>query len=176
VTTGDLGTERAWGAGSLRREAAVGALVAAFVGLAGTAVGLVWSGVAPGVAVGPLAAGFSGAYRYQIGADAWFLLLGGLAGVLCGLAVTLVFGERGPGAAVGLAVGGTLAAIVGDRVGYLAVRGTTTAALRAIGAHPDPGTISQIDFRIRALGVLGAWPIAALVVLLVVVAIEAVRS
>jgi hypothetical protein len=65
---------------------------------------------------------------------------------------------------VGLALGGSLGAIIADRVGYLSERGATTHALRAIGARLDGGLISEIDFRIRALGVLAVWPLVSLVI------------
>ena len=157
---------------SMRRESEVATAIvtALFVVLLGPAAGLVWSAVAPRLSVSALVANSDAAFHAQIGADAWFLLVGGVAGVLCTLGALAVGRRDGPGLAVGLAVGGLAAAFVADRVGYLHDNQSTVKALRALGAHPDGSLIAELDFRIRALGVLPVWPIASLVVLAIVVA------
>ena len=156
-----------------RREAAevtVATLTALYVALFGPVVGLAWTAVSPKLSIPALLANADGVFHAQIGADAWFLLVGGMAGVLSTLVAWLVhrfvlLRHLSAGVAVGLAVGGSVAAVVADRVGYLYERGTTSEALRAIGAHASGSAIAEIDFRIRALGVLTVWPLAALVVL-----------
>ena len=143
--------------------------------LLGSAAGLVWAAVAPKLSVPALAAGSDATFRAQVGADAWFLLVGGLAGVVCALMAVAMVGEPGPEATAALAVGGMVAALVADRIGYLSERGATSHALRVLGAHPDGSLISEIDFRIRALGVLTAWPLASLAVVGLVLAINGAR-
>jgi hypothetical protein len=168
--TGDLLPARPRG-----DSAAAGLLTGLFVALLGPAVGLVWAAVAPKLSISALAAGADSTFRAQVGADAWFLLVGAVAGVVCAvLAVTLV-GEPGPAVTAGLAVGGLAAAFIADRVGYLSERGATHEALRALGAHPSGALIAEIDFRIRALGVVMVWPIASLAVVGLAIAINASR-
>ena len=150
-------------------------LLGIYTVLVGGVAGLVWAAVAPKLSVPALAAGSDATFRAQVGADAWFLLIAALAGVVCTLMAVAFVGEPGPAVAVALTVGGLLAAVVADRIGYLSERGATTAALRAIGAHPDGSLISEIDFRVRALGVLTIWPIASLAVIGLVMAINAAR-
>lgn len=157
-------------------EYAVGVLTALYVTLAGAVAGLVWAAVAPKLSK-PALLSLSGAmFHPQVGADAWFLVVGGVAGILCTLAATLAFGEPGPGMVGGLAVGGLAAAFVADRVGYLAeLDGSTkmaVAAFRSLGISPD---VAEIDFRIRSLGVLTVWPIASLAAVGLVMAINAAR-
>jgi hypothetical protein len=156
-------------------DKATALLTAVYAVLLGPAAGLVWAAVAPKLSVPALAAGSDATFRAQIGADAWFLLVGALAGALCALLAALALGEPGPHVAAGLAVGGLAAAFVADRVAYLSERGATSHALHAIGAHPGGALISELDFRIRALGVLTVWPIASLAVVGLVIAINASR-
>lgn len=158
-----------------RSELTVAVMTALYVALLGPAVGLVWAAVAPKVSLKALAANSSAAFHPLIGADAWFLLVGGVAGALTTVLAMLVVRREGPGLAVGLATGGAIAAIVADRVGFLAEHSASTEILRALGASSDGSNVAQIDFRIRALGVLTVWPLAALVVLGVVVAVNAAR-
>ena len=157
------------------QDVAGGLLTAVYAVLLGPAAGLVWAAVAPKLSIPALAANSDAAFHALIGADAWFLLVGGLAGVLVALVAVAFVGEPGPGVTTGLAVGGLVAAIVADRIGYLSQRGATTDALRALGAHPGGALISEIDFRLRALGVITVWPIASLAVVGLVIAINASR-
>jgi hypothetical protein len=156
-------------------QVAVAAVTTVYVALLGTAAGLIWAALAPKVSIPAIAAGASAAFHAQVGADVWFLVVGAIAGVLCAVAAIALLREEGPGLAFGLAFGGSLAAVIADRVGYLSEQHATTAALRALGATPSGSTISEIDFRVRALGVLTAWPLASLIVLGIVIAIGAAR-
>ena len=150
-------------------------LLGLYTVLLGGAAGLVWAAVAPKLSVPALAAGSDATFRAQVGADAWFLLVGGVAGLLCTLMAVALDGEPGPQMTTALAIGGIAAAFVADRVGYLSERGATSHALRALGAHPDGSLIAEIDFRIRALGVLTVWPLASLAVVGLVMAINGAR-
>ena len=156
-----------------RSETATGLLAMAYVTLLGPVAGLVWASLAPKVSIAALRTGSGVTFHAQIGADAWFLLVGGLAGAIAALLAVAFVGEPGPGVTVGLATGGLIAAFVADRIGYLSQRGATRHAL--LGAHPAGAVISEIDFRIRALGVLTVWPIASLAVVGLVIAINASR-
>jgi len=156
-------------------EVAVALLTAIYVALLGPAAGLVWAAAAPKLSIPALVANSDAVFHAQIGADAWFLLVGGIAGGLSALIAWLVVRDETPGLAIGLAVGGIVAALIADRVGYLHERGATTRALEAIGAHPTGSAISEIDFRIRALGVLTVWALAALVVLGIIMALRSAR-
>ena len=156
-----------------RSEVIAGLLVAAYAIVLGPVAGLVWAALAPKVSIAALRAGSSVTFQAQIGADAWFLLVGGLAGALVVLVALAFVGEPGPGVTVGVAIGGLAAAFVADRIGYLSERSTTTHAL--LGAHPSGSVISEIDFRLRALGVVTVWPLASLVVIGLVIAIKSAR-
>jgi hypothetical protein len=148
-------------------------LTAVYVALAGPIVGLLWWQAAPKLSRGSLAeilVGSEAPFRGQIGADAWFLLLSAVAGAVCALIVVLLRGY-GPGPVLGLAAGGVAAGIVADRVGYLAQRAGTRAAMHAVGIVPRASSFDLLDFKVRALGVVVAWPIAALVVYLAALAI-----
>lgn len=157
-------------------EVVVAVLTALYVTLAGAAAGLVWAAVAPKLSKQAVL-NLSGAlFQPQIGADARFLIVAAVAGILCTVVAVLVLGEPGPGMVAGLAVGGLAAAFVADRVGYLAeLHGSTRmaiAAFRSLGAEPFHG---EFDFRVRALGVVVAWPIASLAVVGLVMALYAWR-
>lgn len=133
---------------------------ALLVALSAPLVGLLWSQLAPTLSLRRVLAGAESPFKAQIGADIWFLLLAAIAGVLCAVVAFLLRG-RGPGTLVGLAVGGMSAALIADRVGFLAQRGATTNALRAVGLDPHAVNHNLVDFKVRALGVLIAWPLAA---------------
>jgi uncharacterized membrane protein YdcZ (DUF606 family) len=157
------------------REVTGGLLTAVYAMLVGPVVGLVWAALAPKLSIPALAANSDATFHALIGADAWFLLVGGLAGVMVALVAVAFLGEPGPAVTAGLAVGGLVAALIADRIGYLSQRGATSDALRALGAHPSGALVSEIDFRIRALGVLTIWPIASLAVVGLVIAVNAAR-
>lgn len=144
-------------------DAFVAILTTVLVTLTGAVVGLIWSATAPKLSLRAVVAGSEATFKSQIGADGRFLLLGILAGVICA-GVVVGLGERGPGAVIGLAVGGVLAALVANRVGVVAQHDATFAALRSLGIPHSAHVLDLVGFRVRAQGVLLAWPLAALVV------------
>src|SRR5207248_10196090 len=93
------------------------------------------------------------------------------AGVVCATVALLLRGD-GPGVVLGLAVGGLFAALIANRVGLLAQHDGTMTALRQLGIPSSHRLIDLLDFRVRATGVLLAWPIAAVVVHGLVVALR----
>jgi hypothetical protein len=160
----------------LREDATSAWLAAAFSVLLGPVVGLVWSALAPKTDVARAVAGEEAAFKAEIGADVWFVFVAVAAGALVGLVAVLWFRGRGPGLLVGLAVGGVAAAFVADRVGYLTEHASTLTALRAAGfPHPSGLGVSILDFKVRALGVVVAWPIAAIIVVAVAEFVDARR-
>lgn len=148
-------------------------LTALYVALAGPIVGLVWWQVAPKMtrqSMIAVATGTGAPYHPVFGADLWFLLFSALAGIACTLLV-LLFRTASPGVVVGLAVGSAAAGVIADRVGFVAQRGQTLANMRAVGIVPGGLAHDLLDFKVRAVGVVAAWPIAALVVYLAALAI-----
>lgn len=161
----------------LREDLTTVVLTAVFVALSGSVAGLVWAATAPKLAIGRAIQGDEVAFKAQVGADVSFLAVTLVAGVLCTAVAIIVFRARGPGLVTGLAVGGLAAAVIADRVGYLVERAGTLAALHAAGvAHPTSLGVSLLDFRVRSLGVLAVWPIAAVVVAGLVEAMRARRG
>jgi hypothetical protein len=129
-----------------RQEARNTLLVTAYVALLGSIVGIVWHAVAPRVDIIPLATrGSQGAMKPLIGADVWLGGLGLAAALVC--VVTLAIVDRdateGPGAMLGLAVGGLLGMLV-------------AAVDKQLRAY-----VLTWDLRVRAQGVLLSWPLAA---------------
>jgi hypothetical protein len=148
---------------SWRHDGLVLLLTTALVTVAGAVVGLIWSASAPKVSIRAVAAGSEATFKSQVGADGRFLLLGIVAGVICA-AVVRALGQDGPGAVVGLAVGGLLATLVANRVGAVAQHDATLSALRSLGIPHSARVLDLVGFRVRAQGVLLAWPIVALLV------------
>ena len=148
-------------------------LIATYVVLTGPIVGLLWSAAGPKLDLFRALGGSGGAWRAEAGADVHFGLLCIAAGALCA-GVALLLRMDGPGVIAGLAAGGLGAAFVANRVGYLLNRGDTLDLLhsRSVSLHQ----LSQygIDpfFKLRALGVVVAWPMAALIVYVTAVAIR----
>lgn len=135
-----------------------------FVALAGPVAGLVWAALGPQLSIPRVVAGSEAAFRTQLGADVSFLAVGVVAGIVCTAVAMAGFRGRGPGVLVGLAVGGLAAAFIADRVGYLVHHESTVTALRAVGATPSGSLVSLLDFRVRALGVVTAWPLTSVIV------------
>ena len=157
----------------LREDSVVALVTAVVVALLGPVVGLVWSAVAPKLSVASAIKGNEAAFKAQVGADVWFLFLALAAGALTAAVAIWVFRVSGPGLVIGLAIGGVAAAFAADRVGYLVEHASTLNALHAAGvAHPSGLGVSLFDFRVRALGVVMAWPVAAVGLLAIVEMIE----
>jgi len=148
-------------------------LTACYVVLAGPIVGLLWSAAGPKTDLLRALGGSGVAWKAEVGADVHFGLLCVAAGTACALAA-LVMRREGPGTVAGLAAGGLGAAFVADRIGYLLNRGDTLDLLRAHNVSMGLLDRYGIDpfFKLRALGVVVAWPIAALVVHALAVALR----
>lgn len=149
-----------------RRDAAMAGGVVAACLLLGSPVGLLWSALAPRLAVtlgpaGPAATGLEG--KTFIAADGTFLLLVLAAGVLTG-ALAWLFGRRaGPWTVLALLVGGLLAAKLAATVGVRPGRAHVQALLHDKTAR---GTV-RLFLRLRSPWAIVGWPVGALATFLV---------
>ncbi|HWB66879.1 MAG TPA: hypothetical protein VG708_08645 [Mycobacteriales bacterium] len=166
-----------------RPESVVALAVAAYSVVIGAVVGLLWPVFAP--QINGFRATFLGsedAYKALLGDDLWLAFLGALAGLVCVL-LTFAMGRiaSGPGAVVGLAAGGALGSLVAEHVGHQRHNPAVIEALRhavvSNGLHPltahNVATLSPyVEFTVRANAALLAWPVVAVVVLLIVTALR----
>lgn len=151
---------RGWSPEFSARTFALTLLGSAVLGCAG---GFAWDQLAPhltGTVAGPdqVSGGVDATTAY-FGAEAWFVGITLVSGVLCALVLFAVAGTRGAGGLtglLGLALGGGLGALITWRVGY------------ALGPHSfsaaDVGSPASVGLDVHAYGVLLCWPIAATVV------------
>jgi hypothetical protein len=146
-----------------RRDSISGLLIAAYVALSGSVLGLTWSATTPPLPIKQAVDGSQEPFRTQIAADGRFLLLGIAAGAICAL-VVLAMRQDGPGATLGLAVGGVLAAVVANQVAILAQHDGTVAVLHALHLRTGQGALDTVGMQVRAKAVLMAWPITAVTV------------
>lgn len=151
-----------------RHEVGIAILAAAFSTLLGGAVGPLWHHFAPALNLVSANDGSAAATKALIGDDLWLGLFGILAGVVCTAFVvaTSPRAARGPGAALGLALGGVLGSYVAAHLGHRIGHDDMLAALRRTFPQARMSGINAFlgyyDFKVRAVGVLYAWPIAAL--------------
>ncbi|MGN6473242.1 MAG: hypothetical protein ACTHK4_06290 [Mycobacteriales bacterium] len=153
-----------------RIEGRTAAVVAVFATLLGSLVGVVWHAVAPRINIVGIAAGrLTGTgFKPMIGDDVWLGVVGIAAAVVCVAALLLVAPDaaRGPGATVGLAIGGFLGMLVAARVGHLIGHSDFDSTLRA--AYPNAPVpritafLGYYDFSLRAKAALFTWPLVSL--------------
>ncbi len=144
------------------REAAAAGITAVACVLLGAPVGLLWAAVTPPVEI--VAAGGRIGFadtssQAFINSDGCFAVAMALAGMVTGLLVQVLGRRHGVGAAVGLAVGGLLAAEVARRTGPLVGFDDVRAAIES----GREGTFA-LTGRVRAWTAVVLWPVAALVV------------
>lgn len=146
------------------RQGEVGAaLVVVAASLAGgLLVGLVWWLVTPLTELEKRATGvFSvgGDPETSIAADGWFAVIGLVAGVAAALLAATLFRASRLGALLGLTVGGLLGSVVAWRFGVLL--GPESASESAAGAKVGDRFAGPLE--LSAIGVLLAWPTAAVI-------------
>ncbi|WP_441246616.1 hypothetical protein [Kitasatospora sp. McL0602] len=151
-------------------ELAIGALITAVGALLGLLVGALWLWLAPRVMYVAVS---STAIRYvdpegeqRAGADSVFTLLGVGAGLLTALVAFLLTRRRGGGIAVatGLALGGAGGSLIAWRLGLWLGPGTNVFAN---AKHAGIGTPFSAALELGAKGALLAWPMTAMVTLLI---------
>jgi hypothetical protein len=152
----------------MRADLRAGLLVGLGCAVAGVVVGVVWRLVVPLAVVEKDAAGVvqvAGA-ETEVAADGWFAVLAALAGVLAAVAAVLLLRTGRLGALVGLAIGGLVGALVAWRVGLLLSPPEVAASAKAARV----GDTFEGPLRLSALGVLLAWPTAAVITFFAIVA------
>lgn len=149
-------------------EARTALLVTAFAALLGSVVGLLWHAIGPQVDIVDATRGSVAAMKALIGDDVWLGILGLLAGVVCVAVLVVVAPDqsRGPGAMLGLAVGGLLGMLVAARVGHRVGHDHLTAVLQTGFPGITPKGVKLVlgyfDFSVRAKGVLLSWPLMSI--------------
>jgi hypothetical protein len=150
---------------SARREAGVGLLVVLASVLLAAPAGLLWAALTPRatvtVAAGQAVVGDETGSAFIAG-DVWFIGVTLVAGLVVGVAALVLARRYGPGVALGLAVGGLLAAEIARRTGHLI---GLDAARDLVRSGRNGST--ELSPRVRAWQALAVWPVAALAVHLV---------
>ncbi|WP_189175798.1 DUF2567 domain-containing protein [Streptomyces lasiicapitis] len=155
------------GGPGMRNEVRAAAVIMVAVAVGGVLLGLLWLWLAPRV---PLIADRTDVYlkdtegEQAIGVDGTFTLLGLAFGFVSALVVFLVRRRGGIPLVVGLAAGSLLGAVLAWKVGVWVGPETDVAAhAKSVGA----GIVFDAPMELKAKGVLLAWPVAAMVVHLV---------
>jgi len=154
-------------------EAVIAVVGTLFLAIAGAVAGLWWDAAAPKLSYRALAASADATFHPQLGADAWFLLVTVVVGFVSAVVFCLAVRRPGPGTAIALGAGGLLASFVADRVGFVAERHAAVTGLHAFGFPTTGDVVAQVDFRVRALGVVVGWPLVALAVMGIFIGIDA---
>ncbi len=147
--------------GFWRRQVAAAGLTTLVLVLLGAPVGLIWSALAPRLAV--TAAGQGGinlvdaSSEALVAADGYFVFVTAAVGLVCGV-LAYAYGRRhGTGVVAGLAAGGVAAAVVAASVGRARFH---DAFERAIDRAPV-GTHLHLYLSVRAESALLAWAFIA---------------
>ncbi len=156
----------------LRREIDAGVLTTLLVVLVGAPLGLLWAAVRPHSDLFLLVAE-DAREQQHFSADLRFAAVIGVAGLLIGLAAWAVARSGGTGVAVGLAVGGLLAAVVAERIGIRAAHQDQLRAALAQAFHLHGYSLAQQQpadqqsyladtrFELRAWPLIAALPASA---------------
>jgi len=152
----------------LRAEVRAGLLVGLGCAVAGVVVGVAWRFVVPLAVLEKEATGVVqvGGAETEVAADGWFAVCAALAGVVAALAAVLLLRSGRLGALVGLAAGALVGALVAWRVGLLLSPPEIAASAKEVRV----GDTFEGPLRLSALGVLLAWPTAAVITFFAVVA------
>ena len=152
----------------LRAELRAGLLVGAGCAVAGVLVGIVWRLVVPLAVLkkDPTGVLQVGGAETEVAADGWFAVCAAVAGVLSAVLAVALLRRGRLGALLGLAAGGLVGAVVAWRVGLLLSPPEITASARSARV----GDTFEGPLRISAIGVLLAWPTAAVITFFAIVA------
>jgi hypothetical protein len=159
-----------------RTELLRAALVLVAVAVAGLLLGLLWVWLAPRV---PLVANSTEVLlkdsegEEAVGADGTFALLGLAFGLVSAVVVFLLHRRGGVPMVFGLAIGALLASFVGWKFGaWLGPTSDVVAHAKQVGK----GVTFDAPLELGAKAVLLAWPVAAMVVYLLLTALFAPRD
>lgn len=146
-----------------------GIVAAAIMLVAGIPFGLLWGATAPKVDVADLLDnGAETALEAAPAADLRFALIGAVFGLVAGL-IAIWRGRRaGWPLPVGLFLGGLGGSLIAGQVGHLL---ESDRALKAVPPNASPVVRQVVDVTVRAQGVHAVYPLVALVVFLVLVAL-----
>jgi hypothetical protein len=159
-------------------EAVVAGFVVAYSVVIGAVVGLVWPHFAPRVRLAAAINGSEAASKALLSDDMRLGLLGLIASVVAVAVLALVARDAGsgPGGVVGLAVGGVLGSLVAAQIGHLVQGPHLETLLRTTYPGITKGSVNQLlgyfGFRLRTKAVLLAWPLAAVILQLGVLALR----
>jgi hypothetical protein len=149
-------------AGAVREEVRAAVLVVATSLAGGLLVGLLWWLLTPLPELEKRTAGVvsvSSSPESSIAADGWFAVIGLVTGVVAALLATAMLRGSRLGALLGLTVGGLLGSVVAWQFGVL----LGPEPLDAAAAAAEVGDRFTGPLRLSALGVLLAWPTAAVI-------------
>jgi hypothetical protein len=148
----------------MERQFGIGAITTVVIALIGVPVGLLWSVIAPhgkDIVLGHQGYLANAESEAWVAGDGWFALITAVAGVVCAVVAYILARRLGEiPLLVGLAVGGILAAVVAAKVGHQI--GLST--FHHLVATSKDGTTTKEVPKVRATGVLVAWPLLAVVV------------
>ncbi|MGW2276889.1 ABC transporter permease [Streptomyces sp. NPDC001770] len=153
-----------------RAEAGRAAVVTVLVAVAGVALGLLWLWLSPRI---PLISDDTAVYlkdsegEEAIGADGTFALLAAGFGVVSAVVVYLLRRTGGIPTVVGLALGGLLGALL---AWWLGTSFGPTSDVVAHAKEAGKGVTFDAPLELNAKGALLAWPVAAMVVHLILTA------
>lgn len=152
----------------VRRDLRQAGVTAVSLAAAGVPLGALWAAVAPRPDPAAVLAGAETALTAQMGADVSFMVITAVAGAVAGVLAWRFVREPSWLAPVALSLGGGVGALVAAAVGAAVnstVPGLAGLAERAGGDLP---TLEELlGFGVRARAVYFAFPLAALVVFLV---------
>ncbi|MFF4170340.1 DUF2567 domain-containing protein [Streptomyces sp. NPDC001744] len=158
-------------------EVVLGAAVTVVSAVAGALLGVLWLNLAPRV---PLVSDGKGIYlrnsegEAAIGGDGTFVLLALAFGAVAGLVVFLLRRRGGIPPVLGLAAGGVLGSLLAWKVGtYFGAGPDVIARAKAVG----PGVVFDAPLKLNlGAAALLAWPLAAVIVHLVLTAVLGPRD
>jgi hypothetical protein len=165
-----------------RREGLVALIVTAYSVILGAIIGRLWPVVAPHVALVRAVNGSEAASKALLGDDMWFALLAITAAAVAVAGVVIVDRTEGggPGAIIGLAVGGLLGSLVAAHIGHHVQSPHVAALLHrsfpGITAHSQSVILSYFDFSLRMKAMLVVWPLTAVVLQACVVSLRSWRE
>lgn len=160
-----------------RRDLRRAGVTAASLVVIGVPLGALWAGIAPRPDTAAVLAGADTALTAQMGADVCFIVITAVAGAVAGVFVWRFVREASWLVPLALALGGGVGALVAGAVG--AAINSTVPGLAGIADQVGASLPSMEDllrFEVRAKSVYFAFPLAALVVFLLLSYVAGERS